>query len=145
MSGIEYALNTDSSEVLSNMIQVTFPEGDEEGFRKTKETLERMGVASNQASTLYQSAHVFHKRDKYYICHFKELFALDGKRAEISDDDFGRRNLIVKYLTEWGLIRPISDAYKSQLAHPSKLKIIKYSDREKWNLESKYSIGVKKF
>lgn len=141
---ISYDYNTEIDEVLSNMVEVTFPEGNEEGFRKTKETLERMGVSSNQTSTIYQSAHVFHKRDKYYICHFKELFALDGKKAELSDDDVGRRNLIIKYLVEWGLVTPKSSSWKDCVAHPSQLKVIKYGDRHNWTLESKYAIGTHK-
>lgn len=141
---ITYKHNTNIETVLANMVEVNFVDGPEDGFRKVKETLERMGVPSRKENAIYQSAHIFHKRGRYYICHFKELFAADGKSAELSDDDISRRNLIVKYLVDWELIKPITENWLSPVAHPRQLKVIKYGEKDKWELRNKYQIGVRK-
>lgn len=141
---IVYKHNTNIETVLANMVEVNFVDGAEDGFRKVKETLERMGVPSRKEKSIYQSAHIFHKRGRYYICHFKELFAADGKSAELSVDDISRRNLIVKYLVDWELIKPVTENWIQPQAHPRQLKVIKYSERDEWDLRSKYQIGTKK-
>ena len=140
---MKYTTSTDRNVVLSNMVEVTFCDGPEDGFRKVKETLERMGIPKREQNVLIQTAHILHKQGQYYICHFKELFALDGKTAELSEEDIGRRNLIVKYLTDWGLIKPITDNSQRPMCSPRRLKVIKHADRENWDFESKYSIGNK--
>ncbi len=141
---ITYKHGTSIETVLENMVEVKFVDAPEDGFRKVKETLERMGVPSRKENVIYQSAHIFHKRGIYYICHFKELFAADGKAADLSEDDLARRNLIVKYLIDWGLIVPVTDNWKEPLAHPRQLKVIKYNEKDKWELRNKYQIGVRK-
>lgn len=141
---INYERYTPIEDVIGNMVEITFPEGDTDGFRKVKETLQRMGVPSRREKVLIQSAHILHKRGQYYICHFKELFAADGKTAEISVDDLARRNLIVKYLNDWGMITPIKDDWKEPLGNPRYLKVIKYTEKDDWELSSKYSIGARK-
>lgn len=140
---MKFDRNTDSNVVLSSMVEVTFPEGPEEGFRKVKETLQRMGVPSRNSKTLYQSAHILHKRGKYYICHFKMLFALDGKAAELSEGDIGRMNLIVNYLSDWGMINKPQVELKP-MGSPRSLKVIKHSERDEWDCEAKYNIGTKR-
>ena len=136
-----YEKNTPSSQVIAHMVEVTFPEGENEGFRKVRETLERMGIPSVKEKTLCQSVHILHKQGQYYICHFKELFALDGRRAELSGDDIARRNLAVRYLKDWGMIQPITDNWQSLIGHPSIMKVIKHSERENWTLTNKYFVG----
>ena len=138
---MKYNPRTDRSVVLSNMVEINFVDAPEDGFRKVKETLERMGIPKRDEKTLIQTAHVLHKQGQYYICHFKELFGLDGKAAELSEEDIGRRNLIVKYLTDWSLIKPITDNHERPVCSPRRLKVVKYKEREDWSFESKYSIG----
>lgn len=138
-----YANNTDRELILSQMVEIDFVDEPEDGFRKVKETLERMGVPKRQEKTLIQSCHILHKRGKYYICHFKELFAMDGRRAELTEEDLARRNLIVKYLKEWELVVPMNNNWEKPMLPPRKLKIIRHGDRDEWNLETKYTIGYK--
>jgi hypothetical protein len=114
-----------------------------EDFLKVKETLTRCGIASRRSKTLYQSCHILHKRGKYYIIHFKELFLLDGKEANFDVDDFLRRNLIVKLLTEWGLVAPVHNTDYPH-ADMSRLCVVKHSDKAHWNLIAKYQVGVKR-
>ena len=138
---MKYESRTDRQVVLTNMVEIDFVDSTEDGFRKVKETLERMGIPKRNEKVLIQTAHILHKQGVYYICHFKELFSLDGKAADLSEEDIGRRNLIVKYLTEWKLIKPVTDNSKEPICSPRRLKVVKYSDREEWQFESKYSIG----
>lgn len=140
---MKYTRNTDRQIVLSNMVEIEFVDGIEDGFRKVKETLERMGLPNRDNSVLTQSCHLLHKQGRYYICHFLELFALDGREAELSEGDLGRRNIIVKYLMDWDLIKPISDNWKHPMASPRSLKVLKYHERDKWKLNQKYNIGKK--
>lgn len=114
---------------------------DPESFLLIKETLTRIGVASNRTKTLYQSAHILHKRGEYYIVHFKELFALDGKRADISDEDYGRRNLIAKLLQDWGLLTILQPEKLKDVGGMSAIKILNFKDKDKWSLTAKYTIG----
>lgn len=129
--------------IIDTMVEVGLKE--EEDFLKVRETLTRIGVASRKDKTLYQSCHILHKQGKYYIVHFKELFALDGKPTMFSDEDKGRRNTITNLLAEWGLIT-INDI--NTTAEPitplSQIKIISHKEKSEWNLVAKYNIGKKK-
>jgi hypothetical protein len=129
--------------IIDTMVEVGLKE--EEDFLKVRETLTRIGVASRKEKTLYQSCHILHKQGKYYIVHFKELFALDGKPTMFSDEDKGRRNTITNLLAEWGLIT-INDI--NSTAEPitplSQIKIISHKEKNEWNLVAKYNIGKKK-
>ena len=116
----------------------------EDDFLKVKETLTRVGVASEKNKTLYQSCHILHKRGKYYIVHFKELFALDGKPSSITDNDIERRNAIAKLLEEWGLVKIVNpEIMQDKIAPIHQIKIIPYRDKDDWELVSKYNIGRK--
>lgn len=128
---------------VDSLIEVKIAE--EEDFLKIKETLTRIGVASRKDQKLYQSCHILHKQGKYYIVHFKELFALDGKPSDFTVEDKGRRNTIVQLLAEWGLIKVLeSDSIQSPKAPMSQIKIIPHKDKVNWTLETKYNIGRKK-
>jgi len=113
-------------------------------FLKVRETLTRIGVASRKDKLLYQSCHVLHKQGKYYIVHFKELFALDGKQADITDNDLERRNTIAKLLSDWGLVKIIENDKFAELAPFSQIKVISYKDKHEWDLQTKYNIGKKR-
>ena len=123
------------------MLQVTLKEPDD--FLKVRETLTRVGVASRKERKLYQSCHILHKRGKYYIVHFKELFALDGKPTNITPNDLQRRNRIAKLLSDWGLVE-ISSEDTGDLAPLNQIKVLSFKDKGEWTLESKYNIGKKK-
>jgi len=117
----------------------------EDDFLKVRETLTRIGVASRKEKKLYQSCHILHKKGKYYIVHFKELFALDGKPSNFGEQDIARRNTIVNLLKEWGLIEVISsDAVIEPLAPISQVKILPFKEKDHWELVAKYNIGKKK-
>ena len=122
------------------MLEVTLKEPDD--FLKVRETLTRIGVASRKERKLYQSCHILHKRGKYYIVHFKELFALDGKPTNITSNDVQRRNRIAKLLSDWGLIEIGSEIV--DLAPLNQIKVLSFKDKGEWTLESKYNIGKKK-
>lgn len=113
-------------------------------FLKVRETLTRIGVASRKDKVLYQSCHILHKQGKYYIVHFKELFALDGKQADLTDNDLQRRNTIAKLLSDWGLIKIIDQKVCVDLAPLSQIKVIAFKDKHEWDLQTKYNIGKKK-
>ena len=123
------------------MLEVTLKEPDD--FLKVRETLTRVGVASRKERKLYQSCHILHKRGKYYIVHFKELFALDGKPTNITSNDVQRRNRITKLLSDWGLVE-ISGEDTEDLAPLNQIKVLSFKDKGEWTLESKYNIGKKK-
>jgi len=128
---------------VESLIEVKIEE--EEDFLKIKETLTRIGVASRKDQKLYQSCHILHKQGKYYIVHFKELFALDGKPSDFTVEDIGRRNTIIQLLEEWGLIKVVnSDKIQDPKAPMSQVKIIPHKDKAEWTLEAKYNIGRKK-
>ena len=122
------------------MLEVTLKEPDD--FLKVRETLTRIGVASPKERKLYQSCHILHKRGKYYIVHFKELFALDGKPTNITSNDVQRRNRIAKLLSDWGLIEISTEV--TDLAPLNQIKVLSFKDKGEWTLESKYNIGKKK-
>ena len=125
----------------SSMLEVRIEEPDD--FLKIKETLTRIGVSSKkEQNTLYQSCHILHKQGKYYIVHFKELFALDGKDTNLSENDIARRNTIVKLLSDWGLVT--MKGTPEPIAPLSQIKIISFKEKDEWMLETKYNIGKKK-
>jgi len=126
----------------SMMIEVLLNEPDD--FLKVRETLTRIGVASRKEKKLYQSCHILHKQGKYYIVHFKELFALDGKFANLTVNDIQRRNRIAKLLNDWGLIEIVSEESVLDIAPLNQIKVISYKDKSEWVLEQKYNIGSKK-
>ena len=129
--------------IVDSLIEVKIAE--EEDFLKIKETLTRIGVASRKDQKLYQSCHILHKQGKYYIVHFKELFALDGKPSDFTTEDKGRRNTIIQLLYEWGLIKVVEElSIKDPKTPMSQIKIIPHKDKGEWILEAKYNIGRKK-
>ena len=124
------------------MVEVLLSEPDD--FLKVRETLTRIGVASRKEKKLYQSCHILHKQGKYYIVHFKELFALDGKKANLSVNDIQRRNRIVALLSDWGLVGVLKSDSINDIAPLNQIKVISYKDKGDWVLETKYNIGKKK-
>ncbi len=116
---------------------------DPDDFLKVRETLTRIGVASRKNKILYQSCHILHKQGRYFIVHFKELFALDGKQADLSDNDIERRNTIAKLLSDWGLVDIIDKENFDNIAPLSQIKIISFKEKDEWDLQSKYNIGKK--
>ena len=123
-----------------HMLEVGLNEPDE--FLKVRETLSRIGVASRKERKLYQSCHILHKQGRYYIVHFKELFALDGKDTNLSENDIARRNTIANLLKDWGLISVIGEV--TAIAPLSQIKVLSYREKNEWTLETKYNIGKKK-
>lgn len=131
------------NELLDSLVEVRIAE--EEDFLKIKETLTRIGVASRKEKKLYQSCHIFHKQGKYYIVHFKEMFVIDGKPSNFSDEDKGRRNKIIQLLQEWGLLKVVEpDSINEPIASMSQIKIINHKEKNDWTLEAKYNMGRKK-
>jgi hypothetical protein len=128
--------------ILDSLVEVELVEEDD--FLKVRETLTRIGVASKREMKLFQSCHILHKQGRYYIVHFKELFALDGKPSNISEDDIGRRNTVAKLLAEWGLVRVIDESFIASPQTPlSQIKVISHKDKDRWELVAKYNIGRK--
>ena len=123
-----------------HMLEVGLNEPDD--FLKVRETLSRIGVASRKERTLYQSCHILHKQGRYYIVHFKELFALDGKKTNLSENDIARRNTIAKLLMDWGLISVLGEV--TDVAPLSQIKVLSFKEKGEWTLETKYNIGKKK-
>ena len=123
-----------------HMLEVGLKEPDD--FLKVRETLSRIGVASRKERKLYQSCHILHKQGRYYIVHFKELFALDGKRTNLSENDIARRNTITNLLKDWGLVYIIGEI--AEVAPLSQIKVLAFSEKKDWTLETKYNIGKKK-
>ena len=124
------------------MIEVVLNEPDD--FLKVRETLTRIGVASRKEKKIYQSCHILHKQGRYYIVHFKELFALDGKYANLTLNDIQRRNRIIQLLSDWGLITVVKAEKIVDIAPLNQIKVISYKDKGDWILETKYNIGAKK-
>ena len=125
-----------------DMVEVSLGEPDD--FLKVRETLTRIGVASRKEKKLYQSCHILHKQGKYYIVHFKELFALDGKKANLSSNDVQRRNRIIQLLSDWGLVGIAQKESVADVAPLSQIKVLSFKEKGEWTLESKYNIGKKK-
>ena len=128
----------------TDMVEVVLAEPDD--FLKVRETLTRIGVASRKERKIYQSCHILHKQGRYYIVHFKELFALDGKKANISLNDIQRRNRIVQLLVDWGLVTISTESQEkiTDLAPLNQIKVLSFKEKGEWTLESKYNIGRKK-
>ena len=126
----------------TDMVEVVLKEPDD--FLKVRETLTRIGVASRKERKIYQSCHILHKQGKYYIVHFKELFALDGKHTNFSLNDLQRRNRIAQLLSDWGLISIVTPEKVEDLAPLNQIKVLAFKDKDEWTLESKYNIGRKK-
>lgn len=124
------------------MLEVRLSEPDD--FLKIRETLTRIGVASKKDKTLYQSCHILHKQGRYYIVHFKELFALDGKKTNLSLNDLQRRNRIAKLLSDWELVTIVNEKQVEDAAPLNQIKVISYKEKDDWNLEMKYNLGKKK-
>jgi hypothetical protein len=138
-------MNSVSEEVkwtADSMVEVGLKEPDD--FLKVRETLTRIGVASRKEKKLYQSCHILHKQGRYFIVHFKELFALDGKKANLSLNDVQRRNRIVQLLSDWGLVFINAKETIADVAPLSQIKVLAYKEKGDWTLESKYNIGKKK-
>ena len=125
-----------------SMVEVKLSQPDD--FLKVRETLSRIGVASRKEKKLYQSCHILHKQARYYIVHFKELFALDGKTANLTQNDVQRRNRITQLLSDWGLISIVNDETITDIAPLNQIKVLAYKEKGEWELESKYNIGKKK-
>ena len=124
------------------MIEVTLNEPDD--FLKVRETLTRIGVASRKEKKIYQSCHILHKQGRYYLVHFKELFALDGKHANLTSNDVQRRNRIAQLLADWGLVGVVDVVRIQDIAPLNQIKVLSYKDKGDWVLETKYNIGAKK-
>ena len=134
-------MSEDVDDIMDGLgVEVTLK--NKEDFLKVKETLTRIGVSSKKDKKLFQSCHILHKRGRYFIMHFKELFILDGLESDIADDDLGRRNTIVRLLVEWGLVEAVDpDEYKEPQLSLARLKIIPYGQKKEWQLIPKYHIG----
>lgn len=129
--------------LLDSLVEVKLT--NEDDFLKVRETLTRIGVASKKDQKLYQSCHILHKQGRYYIVHFKELFALDGKPTNISEDDLSRRNTIANLMAEWGLVTLIDPVKSKEPVAPlSQIKVLAYKEKDEWELVAKYNIGRKK-
>ena len=126
----------------SDMVEVSLSEPDD--FLKVRETLTRIGVASRKERKLYQSCHILHKQGRYYIVHFKELFALDGKKTNFTQNDVQRRNRIAQLLSDWGLVSIVEAERIEDIAPLNQMKVLSFKDKDDWILESKYNIGRKK-
>ena len=124
------------------MVEVQLNEPDD--FLKVRETLTRIGVASRKEKKLYQSCHILHKQGRYFIVHFKELFALDGKHANLTSNDVQRRNRITQLLSDWGLIEVVKAESISDIAPLNQIKVLAFKEKDEWTLETKYNIGKKK-
>ena len=124
-----------------NMLEVQLKEPDD--FLKVRETLTRIGVASRKDKKLFQSCHILHKQGRYFIVHFKELFALDGKEANLTDNDVERRNTIAQLLSDWGLISVVNTTIAEKKAPLSQIKVLSFKEKGEWDLQAKYNIGKK--
>ena len=124
-----------------NMLEVQLKEPDD--FLKVRETLTRIGVASRKDKKLFQSCHILHKQGRYFIVHFKELFALDGKEANLTENDIERRNTIAQLLSDWGLIAIINTTVAEKKAPLSQIKVLSFKEKSEWDLQAKYNIGKK--
>ena len=132
----------DEQEIVNSLVEISFEQKDD--FLKIRETLTRIGVASRREQELFQSCHILHKKGKYYITHFKELFQLDGKKATYDESDVGRRNTIIDLLKQWNLIKVLDESkIETPRAPLSQIKIVSFKDKENWKLTTKYSIGSK--
>lgn len=134
-------LSHNNNNIVSSFIEVQLNEPND--FLKIRETLTRIGVASKRDNHLFQSCHILHKRGKYYIVHFKELFKLDGKPTDITEDDIARRNTIADLLEQWGLLKVVDETMLDPLSSLANIKIVPFKEKHEWVLEAKYTIGNK--
>jgi hypothetical protein len=125
-----------------NPLEIKLVEPDD--FLKIRETLTRIGVASRKDKILYQSCHILHKQGRYFVCHFKELFALDGKLADLTENDLQRRNTIAKLLSDWGLVTVLNSNVLNDVAPLSQIKVLSFKEKDEWTLQTKYNIGKKR-
>jgi hypothetical protein len=131
------------AKMVEDMVEVTLK--NEDDFLKIRETLTRIGVSSRKNKTIYQSCHILHKQGRYYIVHFKELFALDGKPSNFGEEDIARRNTIANLLAEWGLVGLVDTNKSSDPVAPlSQIKVLPYKEKDEWELVAKYNLGKKK-
>jgi len=137
-----YVRESEVSWAPDQMVEIVLGEPDD--FLKVRETLTRIGVASRKEKKIYQSCHILHKQGKYYLVHFKELFALDGKHANLTQNDVQRRNRIAQLLTDWGLVSIVNIDKVKDIAPLNQIKVLSYKDKNDWILETKYNIGSKK-
>jgi len=128
--------------MVEDMVEVRLKKEDD--FLKIRETLTRIGVSSKKNKTIYQSCHILHKQGRYYIVHFKELFALDGKPSNFGEEDIARRNTIANLLAEWGLVDLVTDKSNEPVAPLSQIKVLPYKEKDEWELVAKYNLGKKK-
>jgi hypothetical protein len=139
---VEKIIMISQEQIVERLVEVTFEEKDD--FLKIRETLSRIGVASRKEQELFQSCHILHKRGKYYIVHFKELFMLDGKPTNIEEGDIARRNTIIELLKQWNLLKVVDEERIGEPKSPlSQIKIIPYKEKHNWKLTTKYTIGSK--
>jgi hypothetical protein len=129
--------------IIGDMVEV-LPVDQVNGFRKIKETLTRMGVASKTDKVLSQSAHILHRQGHYFIAHFKEMMELDGLETDLTDGDLARRNRIAQMLSDWGLVKIVDQTALDPMGHPNIVKVVKFAEKDQWTLMPKYTIGVKK-
>ena len=127
------------TDIVNDLVEVTLPT--EEDFLKVKETLTRIGIASRKENKLYQSCHILHKQGKYYIVHFKEMFLLDGRQSDFSEEDRVRRNIVIKRLEEWGLVNVVDSLRIENGDKTAYVKVIPYKDKDNWELVVKYNVG----
>lgn len=127
------------TDIVNDLVEVTLPT--EEDFLKIKETLTRIGIASRKENKLYQSCHILHKQGKYYIVHFKEMFLLDGRQSDFSEEDRVRRNIVIKRLEEWGLVNVVDPSKIENGTKTAYVKVIPYKDKSNWELVVKYNVG----
>lgn len=127
------------NDIVDSLVEIRLEHEDD--FLKVRETLTRIGISSPKDKKLYQSCHILHKRGKYYIVHFKELFALDGKNTNFSEEDEARRNTITKLLADWGLVTLVSSLDENNMCPMNQIKIISYREKDDWELIAKYNIG----
>lgn len=130
-----------NTNAIEDMVEIELVESS--AFRKIRESLTRMGVSHRGDNTLYQSCHILHKAGKYYICHFKEMYALDGRSTTLCDEDIARRNIIVKMLKEWKLLTVKDESKLIPMGEPKLVKVLKFSEIDSWKLVPKYKIGVR--
>lgn len=135
-------MSYNNNNIVDTLLEVELKEPND--FLKIRETLSRIGVASKKDKVLYQSCHILHKRGKYYITHFKELFMLDGKPTTLTQDDIGRRNTIAELLQQWGLLSIVDPARLDPVSDLTHIKIVPYREKDEWELETKYTIGAKR-
>ena len=134
-------MKTRVEEIVDDMVEINLV--NEDSFNTVKETLTRIGIMNKVEKKLFQTCHIFHRRGKYYICHFKEMMLLDGKPVTLNEQDIQRRNRIVNILFRWGFITPVNNDYMENMVRRDQIEVLPYLQKEEWELVPKYSIGIK--